>query len=648
MWGMKMRQRFAIPESKSQIILATILLLLLPLLAALQYRWLGQLSENTQKQMKAGLRATAARISEDFDREITEAYAAFLPAKVGEEDLQGRYAACYARWRESARYPRLVKAVYLAELDDASRLRLSQLNPATQRLEACDWPAEMNALQQQLERLVGGIRDFAKRLQEGGAPPNETIRSLSADIPAMLIPIPKLSKIRPGKEISVMFPPNFVIVKLDTDCMAREMLPALMKRHFAEGEQSNYLATVTGKDPQRLIFQPATMDFDPSTADASANFFRLRFDYLRSLPGTRMRQIPPPDFRSRGGRRLAGDKLSVTPIMPVMGMVAHPADEQVRLLRLHPADEQDGLLRLHLADEQDGLLRLHLRHRSGSLETAVAQARRHNLLLSYGILILLAAAVAMLALSARRARRLARQQMDFVAGVSHELRTPITVIDSAAYNLAKGVTRNPDQIQNYGRIIRKQMRQLQEMVDQTLEFAGIQSGRQLYNLQPLNLNHLLDEMTKANQPLLDERGFQLHQKIQPALPPVLGDGPALARALQNLLSNAMKYSGEGRWIRLQAGVDSAVQPPYVTLALQDRGLGIPEEDLPRIFEPFYRGSEARAAQIHGNGLGLSLVKNIIQAHHGEISVRSRAGEGSSFTIRLPVYTEKDEQTNSPD
>jgi signal transduction histidine kinase len=79
-------------------------------------------------------------------------------------------------------------------------------------------------------------------------------------------------------------------------------------------------------------------------------------------------------------------------------------------------------------------------------------------------------------------------------------------------------------------------------------------------------------------------------------------------------------------------------------------MGIHEEDLPRIFEPFYRGSEARAAQIHGNGLGLSLVKNIIQAHHGEISVRSRAGEGSSFTIRLPVYMEmeKDEQTNSPD
>jgi signal transduction histidine kinase len=616
------------PGSKSQFILATILLLLLPSLAALQYYWLGQLSENMRKQMRASLRETAARTSEDFDREITEAHAAFLSAfEVEEENLQDRYAACYAHWRESARYPRLIKAVYLAELDDAGRRRLSQLNPATQRLEACDWPAEMNALQQRLERLVGEIRDFAQRPHEGGAPPNEMIPSLSADIPAMLIPIPKPSKIRLGKGILVTFPPNLVIVTLDTDCMAREMLPTLMKRHFAEGEESNYVAAVTGRDPRRLIFQPATEDFDASAADASANFFRLRPDNLRNPPRARMRQtLPPHDFRSRSDRRLAGDRLPVPTVMLGMGIVGTTADEQ------------------------NGLWQLHLRHRSGSLETAVARVRRRNLLLSYGILILLGVVVAMLALSARRARRLARQQMDFVAGVSHELRTPITVIDSAAYNLAEGVTRNPDQVQSYGRIIRKHSRQLREMVEQTLEFAGIQSGRQLYDLQPLNLNHLLDEMAKANRPLLDERGFQLHQDIQPALPPVLGDGPALARALQNLFSNAMKYGGEGRWIGLQAGVDRAVQPPQVTLELRDRGMGIHEEDLPRIFEPFYRGGEARAAQIHGNGLGLSLVKNIIQAHHGEISVRSHAGEGSSFTIRLPVYREmeKDEQTNSPD
>jgi len=588
------------PESKSRFILVTILLLLLPFLAVLQYRWLGQLSESTQKQMKASLRATAARFSEDFDREITEAYAAFAPAfDFGEENPQRRYAGSYARWRESARYPRLVNAVYLAEPGEAGRLRLSQLNPATQQLEARDWPAEMNALRQQLERRAGGFHDLAKRWQAGAAPPEEMIRSqapLHADIPAMLIPIQKPPKIREGKEISITLPLGIVIVTLDTDCMTREMLPALMKRHFAEGEQRDYVVAVTSGESHQPIFKSAPVDFDLSTADASAKFFQLRPDELRNLSRNRMRQT--------------------------IGMAA--------------------------ANEQEGFWRLHLRHRSGSLEKAVAHARRRNLFLGSGILILLAATIALLALSARRARRLARQQVDFVAGISHELRTPITVIDSAAYNLAKGVARDPDQVQSYGRIIRKQTRQLQEMVEQALEFAGIQSGRQPYNLQPLNLNHLLDEMAKANQPLLDERGFQLHQDIQPALPLVLGDGPALARALQNLLNNAIKYSGEGRWIGLQAAVDSAAQPPHLTLALRDHGLGISEEDLPRIFEPFYRGGEARAAQIHGNGLGLSLVKHIIRAHQGEISVRSRAGAGSSFTIRLPIYTENHEQTTSPD
>src|SRR5262249_40528467 len=142
-------------------------------------------------------------------------------------------------------------------------------------------------------------------------------------------------------EFLIMFPPNFVIVMLDTDCMAREMLPALMKRHFAEGEESNYVAAVTGRNPQRLIFQLATMDFDPSTADASANFFRLRADDPRNLPGNRILRILSPNFRGRSDRRLAGDKLPDTQIMPVVRVAAPEANEQ------------------------DGLWRLHLRHRSG-------------------------------------------------------------------------------------------------------------------------------------------------------------------------------------------------------------------------------------------------------------------------------------------
>jgi signal transduction histidine kinase len=298
------------------------------------------------------------------------------------------------------------------------------------------------------------------------------------------------------------------------------------------------------------------------------------------------------------------------------------------------------------AEQSDGPWQFHLRHQSGSLAAAVAQARRRNLGLSFTILVVLTASVVLLVQSTRRARRLAQQQMDFVAGVSHELRTPITVIDSAAHNLAKGVTRNPEQMQKYGRMIQRQTRQLHEMVEQVLEFAGIQSGRNLYELQPVQLNLLLEEFAQANQSWLAERGFQLQLNLAPDLPLVQADAAALRRALQNLLNNAQKYSGESRWIGLQASLDDSRQPAQVMISVSDRGRGIAAQDLPHIFAPFYRSSEVKAAQIHGNGLGLSLVQNIVRAHRGTIRVESNVGTGSTFTIRLPLAELASAQTTA--
>jgi signal transduction histidine kinase len=288
-----------------------------------------------------------------------------------------------------------------------------------------------------------------------------------------------------------------------------------------------------------------------------------------------------------------------------------------------------------------GMWQLHIRHHSGSLEAAVTSVRRRNLFISFGILALLGASVALMMLSSRRARRLAEQQMDFVAGISHELRTPLAVIDSAAYNLDKGVIKDPQQIKNYGALIRKETGRLTEMVEQVLEFAGVQSGRQRYDLQPSSITQVIDDVLASSRqllPLLNEGEFQLETYIAPDLPMVLADAQAIARALHNLLNNAMKYSGQSRWIGLRADAPSEKQ---VRIVISDRGLGIPQEDLPHIFEPFYRGHEARAAQIHGNGLGLSLVKNIIEAHGGQITVKSKAGEGSSFIIILPAVIEAD-------
>jgi signal transduction histidine kinase len=281
-----------------------------------------------------------------------------------------------------------------------------------------------------------------------------------------------------------------------------------------------------------------------------------------------------------------------------------------------------------------------MRHRAGSLGAAVAEVRRRNLFISSGILLLLVFSIGLLMLSLRRAKKLAQQQMDFVAGVSHELRTPLAVIDSAGYNLTKGVIKDPQRISHYGSLIRKETRRLQDMVEQILEFAGVQSGKQKYELHPVNVNQVINDVISSSQPLLTEGGFELEANIAADLPAVMADAPALTRAIQNLLNNAMKYSGESRWIGVNAQALTGSKGNEVRITVADHGLGISAEEQRHIFEPFYRGTEVRAAQIHGNGLGLSLVKNIVTAHNGRITVESSAGKGSQFTIALPAIAEE--------
>jgi signal transduction histidine kinase len=176
------------------------------------------------------------------------------------------------------------------------------------------------------------------------------------------------------------------------------------------------------------------------------------------------------------------------------------------------------------------------------------------------------------------------------------------------------------------------------MVEQVLEFAGAQSGRKNYELRPAELNQVIEDAVTACRLQLAEGGFEIEKKIAAHLPMVKADADALSRAIQNLLSNAMKYSGGSRWIGLSAEPVNTANGEEVRIKISDRGLGVAPSERERIFEPFYRGKETQAAQIRGNGLGLSLVKHIITAHGGRVSVESKIGEGSVFMLHLPILT----------
>ena len=267
---------------------------------------------------------------------------------------------------------------------------------------------------------------------------------------------------------------------------------------------------------------------------------------------------------------------------------------------------------------------------------AVAQARGRNLVVSFGILSLLALSTIIIIIISRRAQRLARKQIDFVAGVSHEFRTPLAVIHAVSENLADGLITDKHQIEQCGVVIRNDVRRLAGMVEQVLEFAGASRGKTLYQPQPVDLGDLIDKALAENPSLEAQQDWKIEKEIEPNLPPVLADPAALASAVRNIIDNAVKYCGAGHWIGIKAKARATNHTSRVEITIADRGIGIPESDLPYVFEAFYRGREVVAAQVHGSGLGLSLVKNIIEAHGGTISVSSVLGEGSSFTLSLPA------------
>jgi signal transduction histidine kinase len=234
--------------------------------------------------------------------------------------------------------------------------------------------------------------------------------------------------------------------------------------------------------------------------------------------------------------------------------------------------------------------------------------------------------------------QLAKMQMDFVASVSHELRTPLAVISSAADNITDGLVAGKDQVQRYGAIIGKQSRQMTDLVNQILLFASTRDGQGRYIPQPIPVDEVIRSVVDNTADLTREAGFEIEQNVEAGLPLVKADPAALSKALQNLLINAVKYSGNSRWIGMTAWLARSHDRNHreVRISIRDRGIGIAPSEIERIFEPFYRSPRVGAAQIHGTGLGLPLAKSMVEGMGGRISVESKLGIGSVFTIHLPI------------
>ena len=196
-------------------------------------------------------------------------------------------------------------------------------------------------------------------------------------------------------------------------------------------------------------------------------------------------------------------------------------------------------------------------------------------------------------------------------------------------------------MRKYGETIQGEARRLAETVERVLQLAGIAAGKAAATHTPIAPAMLIDESLAACRPEIDRAGVQVDVDVADHLPEVIGDVTALKSALQNLISNAVKYGGTAKWMRVSATVQpGADRKQQVLFCVEDRGPGIEPEERTHIFEPFYRGRGAVAQQIQGSGLGLNLVLRIAESHGGAITVSSGPGTGSVFTLALPAASDR--------
>jgi signal transduction histidine kinase len=595
------------------------LALVLVALGGLQYRWSDEVSDATRAQMQSGLQASLMGFRQDLARELGAACLELRPTGDDSARLQpADFTRRLRHWQQTAAHPSLVAQVYVWQKPSASS-PLLRLNPNENRLEPVAWPSGFDALRQHLEGISTAAKNGMTRAprhanrQQGQTPKRLQDAFLpwfvDQSIPALVYPwrnhaSPAEAKFSPSV--------SWIIVQLNPATLEKEVFPELAQKYF----HGDYNVAVRDSAADHVLYSSVAGfgGVKDSSYDADLNLFGPPFRRGDPLH-------PGPEIFSFGGH--------ASP--PPGGRPSQADDRRVQALN------RPMRLEVFPYSAEQGVWQIVVKHQRGSVEAVVTALRRRHLVASFGVLVLLAVTMAMVLIASQRARRLAGAQMNFVAGVSHELRTPLAVISSAAENIAHGVVSDPQQLARYSATILKQTRQLTNLVEQVLFFATTQQKMGQYNLRPIEVSQVVDAALENTAGMVVAAEVEVERRIEPALPEVAADFSALSQCLQNLITNAVKYGGEKRWLGIRAtAYRERGTVREVQITVEDRGIGISAQEIKHIFEPFYRSPQVAGSNVHGTGLGLPLARTVIEAMHGSLTVASEPGRGSAFTIHLPL------------
>jgi signal transduction histidine kinase len=552
-------------SAAAALISLAVLTAALIVLGTLQYRWIGDLADAERQRMRTGIEFAAHHFADEFDHELTRMFLAFQLPLP--DAPPDALLHRYDEWAAAARDPKIVRAIYLVPPEDLDHLQ--SMDFVAKSMRPAVWPASLATLRPMMESEAVGGPPLPGPIVPG--------------VMALVVPNGGMRRKmieRHMAEMAMQVPmhmappephrPGYTIVEIDRDYLARVFLPELTRHYFDTPNGREYDVAIVSPDSGETLYRSDAVT-TPFRADATVPIFSVRA--LRRMPMEVPILTEPPPHRP--------------------------------------------------------LWNLLVRHHRGSMEELVAHTRLHNLLITGGILAVLAGTMLGLIAMLRTAERLRLQQLEFVAGVTHELNTPVAALTSAGQNLADGIITEPSQVARYGTAIVKESRRLTEMIGQVLAYGGMESRRKLPHA-PVDVAAVIDEAITTCRWMADEQSIEIEADIARDLPLVDGDAASLARATQNLIANAIRHGAGGKWVAIRASADDR----GVSISVEDRGPGIAARDLPHLFEPFYRGRGSD--RVRGSGLGLTIVKQIAGAHGGSISVDKRREGGAIFTLRLPA------------
>jgi two-component system, OmpR family, sensor histidine kinase SenX3 len=619
------------------VVLSAILILL----AVLQYRWSRQASEATTTRMQASLQNSMMNFRLDLSRE----FATMSLELQGDHDpsINARnLAQKLDHWQRTSSLTGLIANVYEWNKFSDKNSALLHFVPSEGRVEPILWPSRFarlhnlltagdsdEALEPQgpheepdLDDALSGDqhpKSHRKKDRDNDKSPAEDtfmIGGIDEGIPALLIPASRNTK------------STWLLVELNPQVLRERTFSQLANRYFGEANNSDYeVAVVTNREPrdhpQVLYSSDAGFGHNgQANIDATLNLFGP--PALQGVPAP-----PPITFKlPASSRNLKAKPSSVSRTSAAQASLAF--DGGIRFDPIsYPQDETSW--------------QIVVQHRKGSVAAAVAELRYRNLAISFGVLLVLAASMALIIFNSQRARRLAMLQMDFIAGVSHELRTPVAAILSISENIVDGVVTDEQQLLRYAGMIRNQSKRLHHLVEQVLRFAAMHREATRYTVARLRIAEVLDELLENMANLVSASGFVIERNIDPDLPPVEADLGVLTQCLENLITNAIKYGGSAKWIRIRASSKQQGLAREVWITVEDRGIGIDSEELEHIFEPFYRSPKVAESRVPGTGLGLSLAKSFAEAMQGRLTVTSEVGKCTTFTLALPAANENEKQ-----